>query len=153
MVAILISALGALVLTTGLFAGIGHFVFKGEVLDHPIHLITMGVILSFIGQFGDLVISSIKRDLGIKDMGALLPGHGGLLDRFDSLLLVAPALFHYINYFRGFGLDAPRVRGVPPGTFAKWMKRRGKLGGQHKVPRVINDGALFADLRGFVEDA
>ena len=54
---------------------------------------------------------------------------------------------------RGFGLDAPRVRGVPPGTFAQWMKRRGKLGGQHKVPRVINDAALFADLRGFVEGA
>ena len=53
----------------------------------------------------------------------------------------------------GFGLDAPRVRWVPPGTFAQWMKRRGKLGGQNKVPRVINDAALFADLRGFVEDA
>jgi hypothetical protein len=39
---------------------------------------------------------------------------------------------------------------VAPGTFYRWMRRRGKLGGQHKVPRVINNEHLFADLRGFV---
>ena len=55
------------------------------------------------GQLGDLTMSSIKRDLGIKDMGTLLPGHGGLLDRFDSLILAAPAVFHYVNYFVGVG--------------------------------------------------
>jgi len=59
------------------------------------------------GQFGDLMVSSIKRDIGIKDMGASIPGHGGLLDRFDSMLLVAPAVFYYIGFFRGFGLDQP----------------------------------------------
>jgi phosphatidate cytidylyltransferase len=53
------------------------------------------------------MISSIKRDIGIKDMGASIPGHGGLLDRFDSMLLVAPAVFYYIGFFRGFGLDQP----------------------------------------------
>ena len=53
------------------------------------------------------MISSIKRDLDIKDMASLIPGHGGLLDRFDSLLLIAPVLFHYINYFRGIGMDQP----------------------------------------------
>ncbi|MCE9522594.1 MAG: GH3 auxin-responsive promoter family protein [Alphaproteobacteria bacterium] len=49
----------------------------------------------------------------------------------------------------GFGLHAPRVRAVPAGTFARWMKARGRLGGQNKVPRIINDAALFADLERF----
>jgi hypothetical protein len=48
------------------------------------------------------------------------------------------------------GLRTPRLIAVAPGTFYRWMRRRGKLGGQHKVPRVINDEYLFADLRGFV---
>ncbi|MDP6588436.1 MAG: GH3 auxin-responsive promoter family protein [Alphaproteobacteria bacterium] len=52
----------------------------------------------------------------------------------------------------GFGLDLPRIRAVRSGTFAGWMKRRGKLGGQNKVPRIINDQALFGDLREFSED-
>lgn len=49
----------------------------------------------------------------------------------------------------GFGLDAPRLLAVVPGTFAAWMKGRGKLGGQNKVPRVIADQTLFGDLRAF----
>lgn len=49
-----------------------------------------------------------------------------------------------------FGLQPPQVEAVRPGTFAAWMKSRGKLGGQHKVPRVINDAGLFASLREFV---
>lgn len=99
--------LGAIVLTTTLFAVLGRWVFQGTVLESPVHLIVMGVLLSIVGQFGDLVISSIKRDLGIKDMGVLIPGHGGLLDRFDSLILVSPAMFHYMGYFTGIGLDQP----------------------------------------------
>jgi hypothetical protein len=49
----------------------------------------------------------------------------------------------------GFGMRAPDIRAVPPGTFAAWMKKRGRLGGQNKVPRIINDQALFADLCAF----
>ena len=100
-------ALGAMVLTTALFATLAHFIFTGTVLDQPFHLIMLGVLLSLTGQWGDLVMSSIKRDLGIKDMAATIPGHGGLLDRFDSLIFVGPALFHYINYFLGVAVDAP----------------------------------------------
>jgi phosphatidate cytidylyltransferase len=100
-------SLGALVLTTLLVAGMGHYVFADTVLDTWPALATLGVIVSAVGQLGDLMLSSIKRDLGIKDTGATIPGHGGLLDRFDSLILVAPAAFHYIGYFLGFGLDQP----------------------------------------------
>jgi phosphatidate cytidylyltransferase len=53
------------------------------------------------------MLSSIKRDIGIKDMGVVLPGHGGILDRFNSLLLVAPAVFHLVQYFVGIGMDQP----------------------------------------------
>jgi phosphatidate cytidylyltransferase len=100
-------AVGALVLTTLLVAGVGWFVFEGTVLASPVHLVTLGVLISVLGQLGDLMMSSIKRDLGIKDMAATIPGHGGLLDRFDSVILVAPAVFHYINYFVGVGTDEP----------------------------------------------
>jgi phosphatidate cytidylyltransferase len=67
----------------------------------------LGLLVSVLGQFGDLVLSSLKRDLGLKDIGVPIPGLGGLLDRFDSLLLVAPAVFHVINYFVGVGADQP----------------------------------------------
>jgi hypothetical protein len=52
-----------------------------------------------------------------------------------------------------FGVRPPRVHAVPPGTFAAWMRRRGRLGGQNKVPRVIRDPDLLQDLRHFVGDA
>jgi phosphatidate cytidylyltransferase len=100
-------ALGALVLTTALFATLAHFIFAGTRLDQPVHLLAMGALLSLTGQWGDLVMSSIKRDLGVKDLAATIPGHGGLLDRFDSLLFVGPALFHYISYFLGVAGDQP----------------------------------------------
>ena len=51
----------------------------------------------------------------------------------------------------GYGLDAARVRTMPPGGFAAWMKSRGKLGGQNKVPRIVNDQELFAALRAFAD--
>ena len=97
-------AAGALVSTTVLVALIASAVFRGTVVDRWPVLVGLGLIVSIAGQAGDLVLSSIKRDLGIKDMGAVIPGHGGWLDRFNSLLLVAPAAFHYINYFGGFPL-------------------------------------------------
>jgi len=99
-------ALGALLLTSGLFAFLVHCILPGTPLDRPAHLLTLGFLLSLTGQWGDLVMSSIKRDLGIKDMAATIPGHGGLLDRFDSLLFVGPALFHYIRYFGQVDVEA-----------------------------------------------
>jgi len=100
-------ALGALVLTTPLVAIIAHFIWRDTALDSAIRLIGLGIIVSIVGQFGDLMLSSIKRDLGLKDTAKVIPGHGGLLDRFDSLILVAPAVFHYVNYFVGFAAGQP----------------------------------------------
>jgi phosphatidate cytidylyltransferase len=101
-------ALGALAGTTALVAWLSHEIFIGSMMDRPHWLILLGLLVSAAGQAGDLMLSSIKRDLGIKDMGAAIPGHGGVLDRFNSLLLVAPASFHFIGYFIGFGLTEPQ---------------------------------------------
>jgi phosphatidate cytidylyltransferase len=99
-------AAGALVLTGAMAALLGHFVFRGTTLDTPLRLAMLGLLLSATGQLGDLTLSSIKRDIGIKDMGVLLPGHGGILDRFNSFLLSAPTVFHFVGYYIGVGLSS-----------------------------------------------
>ena len=55
-------------------------------------LLTLGLIMSIISQIGDLIASAIKRSYGIKDYGKLFPGHGGILDRFDSIMILSPFL-------------------------------------------------------------
>lgn len=62
-------------------------------------LLLSGLIVGIGGQLGDLSISVIKRDIGIKDMGAAIPGHGGVLDRIDSLVYTAPLFLHMADYF------------------------------------------------------
>ncbi len=62
-----------------------------------------GLVVSIGGQIGDLTMANVKRNVGIKDFGTLLPGHGGILDRANSLTLVAPIVFHLHNYlFQAF---------------------------------------------------
>ena len=61
-----------------------------------------GMLDPSMGLVDDLAISVIKRDVGIKDMGAAIPGHGGILDRIDSLIYVAPLFFHTVRYFHDF---------------------------------------------------
>lgn len=71
------------------------YLFKFNLL----HMAIIGSIGSIIAQFGDLFASSIKRHVGIKDYGKLIPGHGGILDRFDSVILVAPFVYYAIDFF------------------------------------------------------
>lgn len=63
------------------------------------HGLLLGLAVAVLAPMGDLFESMIKRDLSIKDSGSVLPGHGGLLDRFDSILLVLPAAFYLATYF------------------------------------------------------
>jgi len=61
--------------------------------------LVIAALVVVLGPLGDLSESLIKRDYGVKDMGALIPGHGGIMDRFDSTLFTAPAVFYYLFYF------------------------------------------------------
>ena len=56
----------------------------------------MGFLGAVISMFGDLTASIFKRKMGIKDYGNLIPGHGGILDRFDSVLFTAPMIYYYL---------------------------------------------------------
>ena len=58
----------------------------------------IGLIVGIVGQLGDLIESLFKRDAGVKDSSDFIPGHGGVFDRFDSLLYIAPVVFLYIKY-------------------------------------------------------
>jgi len=100
-------SIGAILVTTPIAAWLVAPLLSGTRGDSLVVFVMFGVIVSVGGQFGDLFLSSIKRDLGIKDMGVTIPGHGGFLDRFDSLIIVGPAAFHYLGYFMGVGLDQP----------------------------------------------
>jgi phosphatidate cytidylyltransferase len=98
-------ALAAVVLTTILVYWLSGIVFPEGPLSEPLQRVVLGLLISIGGQLGDLTVSAIKRDVGIKGTGVLVPGHGGVLDRANSLLLSAPAMFHFINHFRLIGLD------------------------------------------------
>jgi phosphatidate cytidylyltransferase len=89
--------LGGVATTTLMAAAIGPWLTS---MDRPRATIA-GLIIALAGFAGDLSISAVKRDLGVKDSGASLPGHGGILDRIDSLTYSAPLFFHYVWHFYG----------------------------------------------------
>ncbi len=77
------------------------FVVVGQLLLPYLSItsaVICGTIIGLFGQLGDMVESLLKRDAGVKDSSAFIPGHGGVLDRFDSLIFVAPLIFFYFDF-------------------------------------------------------
>jgi phosphatidate cytidylyltransferase len=64
------------------------------------HALLLGLVVAVIAPMGDLCESMVKRDLDLKDSGSVIPGHGGLLDRFDAILFVLPATYYLAVYLR-----------------------------------------------------
>ena len=95
-------AIGGVIFTVvgfALYALIWNNIYPDNKLSY-LTLCIYGLVLSIASQFGDLIASSIKRQYNVKDYGSIFPGHGGVLDRFDGVLVVAPFLY-VLNHFLG----------------------------------------------------
>lgn len=88
--------LGGAILAIATVTLLGYFVFE---MDDYVSLIIISAIAAIIGTLGDLFESKLKRLAGVKDSGSMMPGHGGFLDRFDSLIMATPFVWLYIKLF------------------------------------------------------
>ena len=91
-------SLGSIIFTVIAMLLIKGFLFK-DLNISGIHLLVVPILIAIIGQVGDLAESVFKREFGVKDSGKILGGHGGILDRYDSLIWVFPLMYYYINFF------------------------------------------------------
>jgi len=82
-----------------IFAVMIAYIISLIIKSPPYHSLALGVICGVLGQLGDLSESALKREFGVKDSGDIIPGHGGVLDRFDSLLFIAPVFYLYLKFF------------------------------------------------------
>lgn len=116
-----------------------------EAIGRDVTDYSVGTLFAARGEAADGHLYVVELDApagpdGLASFAATLDSH------------LADANADYLAHRRGGQLAAPRVHEAPPGTFAAWMRKRGRLGGQNKVPRIVNDGDLFDDLRRFVGD-
>ena len=89
---------GSIIFTTGM----GYLTFNGILNLNPWVGAATGLVIVFTATTGDLIESAIKRDFAIKDMGNLLPGHGGVMDRLDSIVTSAPALWLVLELLKHY---------------------------------------------------
>lgn len=93
---------GAVLLNLLLLFVFKKFFFEADTGLTYIGVAVLSIILSVVSMFGDLAASTVKRNFGIKDFGKLLPGHGGIMDRFDSALFVMPVLYSAVYLVNKF---------------------------------------------------
>lgn len=89
--------IGGMILCVGVIALLGYFIPVAKTIAIQ-HWICIAVISAIAGTLGDLLESKLKRSAGIKDSGNFMPGHGGFLDRFDSLLIATPFVWLYVQF-------------------------------------------------------
>lgn len=87
------------IMGSAILSGLFGYFFMSDIL---VHCLIIGVLGGIVSQFGDLTASIFKRKMGIKDYGNLIPGHGGILDRFDSVLFTGPMVYYYITLVIGY---------------------------------------------------